>query len=198
MRGCEIRGFRWSDVDLLSDTLTIRKSKTAAGVRTIPLTRAALEVFIELRKRAELFGDVIPEHFIFARFKPVGRFDGKELRKCALRDLIQHSRSVAGKRHGALSQVRQDCRGLRFHDLRHHLITELCESGASEQTIKAIAGHVSQRMLDRYSHIRLDAKRQALEALAQARHVTSYDTKSGHSQPLSSQTTDSIGRRVRI
>ncbi len=43
--------------------------------------------------------------------------------------------------------------GLRFHDLRHHSITELAESGASEQTIKAIAGHVSQRMLDRYSHI---------------------------------------------
>jgi len=58
---------------------------------------------------------------------------------------------------------------LRFHDLRHHLITELCESGASEQTIKAIAGHVSQRMLDRYSHIRLDAKRQALEPLAPGR-----------------------------
>ena len=87
---------------------------------------------------------------------------------------------------------------IRFHDLRHHLITELCESGASEQTIKAIAGHVSQRMLDRYSHIRLDAKRQALEALAQDGDVTSYDTKSGHSQPLSSQTTDSNGRRVRI
>jgi integrase len=48
--------------------------------------------------------------------------------------------------------------GLRFHDLRHHSITELAESGASEQTIKAIAGHVSQRMLDRYSHIRLEAK----------------------------------------
>lgn len=33
--------------------------------------------------------------------------------------------------------------GLRFHDLRHHGITELCESGATEQTMKAIARHVS-------------------------------------------------------
>jgi len=39
-------------------------------------------------------------------------------------------------------------------------------SGANEQTIKAIAGHVSQRMLDRYSHIRLEAKRNAIEALS--------------------------------
>jgi integrase len=67
--------------------------------------------------------------------------------------------------------------GLRFHDLRHHAITELAESGASEQTIKAIAGHVSKRMLDRYSHIHLDAKRQALEVLGQGGHVTSYAQK---------------------
>ena len=56
--------------------------------------------------------------------------------------------------------------GLRFHDLRHHAITELAESGASEQTIMAIAGHVSRRMLERYSHIRLEAKRNALEVLS--------------------------------
>jgi integrase len=57
-------------------------------------------------------------------------------------------------------------KGLRFHDLRHHSITELAESSASEQTIKAIAGHVSERMLARYSHVRLEAKRGALEALS--------------------------------
>ena len=56
--------------------------------------------------------------------------------------------------------------GLRFHDLRHHAITELAESGASEQTIMAIAGHVSQRMLEHYSHIRRDAKRRALDGLS--------------------------------
>jgi len=56
--------------------------------------------------------------------------------------------------------------GLRFHDLRHHAITELAESGAPEQTIMAIAGHVSHRMLDRYSHVRLEAKRVAIEALS--------------------------------
>ena len=76
-------GLKWSDVDLVADTLTIRKSKTAAGVRTIPLTRVAFQVFVELRKRSELFGEVLPEHYIFARFKPVGRFDGKELQRDA-------------------------------------------------------------------------------------------------------------------
>jgi integrase len=56
-------------------------------------------------------------------------------------------------------------RGLRFHDLRHHAITELAELDLSDQTIMSIAGHVSREMLDHYSHIRLAAKRRALEAL---------------------------------
>jgi hypothetical protein len=77
-------------------------------------------------------------------------------------------------------------------------LRDIREALGLSQTIKSIACHVSQRMLDRYSHIRLDAKRQALEALAQGNHDTSYDTKSGHSQPLSSQVIESIGRRVRI
>jgi hypothetical protein len=56
--------------------------------------------------------------------------------------------------------------GLRFDDLRHHAITELAESGASQHTIMAIAGHISRRMLERYSHIGMEAKRAALEMLS--------------------------------
>src|SRR6516165_7664629 len=53
----------------------------------------------------------------------------------------------------------------RLHDSRHTLITELGESGASDQTIMDIAGHVSRQMLKHYSHIRMKAKREALEAV---------------------------------
>ena len=53
----------------------------------------------------------------------------------------------------------------RWHDTRHTLVTELAESGAGDQTIMDIAGHVSRQMLARYSHIRMEAKRKALEAI---------------------------------
>src|SRR5205085_7333055 len=66
----------------------------------------------------------------------------------------------------------------RFHDLRHHAITELAESCASEHTIVAIAGHVSRRMLERYSHIRLEAKRNALHALSRPKKE-GYGTNGG-------------------
>jgi hypothetical protein len=49
---------------------------------------------------------------------------------------------------------------------RHHAITELAESQVSDQTIMAIAGHVSQKMLARYSHVRSEARRQAVTALS--------------------------------
>ncbi len=37
----------------------------------------------------------------------------------------------------------------------------------SEETLKAPAGHVSKKMLERYSHIRKDAKRAAIASLEQ-------------------------------
>jgi integrase len=55
---------------------------------------------------------------------------------------------------------------LRFHDLRHTCITKLAESQASEQTLMSISGHVSRRMIEHYSHIRMEAKRAALDAIA--------------------------------
>jgi hypothetical protein len=40
----------------------------------------------------------------------------------------------------------------------------------------AIAGHVSRRMLERYSHVRMEAKRTAMEALAVSTKAAGYDT----------------------
>jgi hypothetical protein len=45
------------------------------------------------------------------------------------------------------------------------LITELAEGGVGDQTIMDIAGHVSRQMLKHYSHIRMQAKRDALESV---------------------------------
>jgi integrase len=66
--------------------------------------------------------------------------------------------------------------GFRFHDLRHCAITQLAEGGTSDSTIMAIAGHVSRRMLERYSHVRMEAKRTAMEALAVSTRTACYDT----------------------
>ena len=56
-------------------------------------------------------------------------------------------------------------RGLRFHDLRHQAITEMAEGGTSDATLMAVAGHISRRMLEHYRHVRMAAKRTALDKL---------------------------------
>ena len=66
--------------------------------------------------------------------------------------------------------------GFRFHDLRHTAITDLAENGAADLTIMGIAGHISPRMLERYSHARMKAKRQAIEALALSTKAAGYGT----------------------
>jgi len=65
-----------------------------------------------------------------------------------------------------LKKVKSALTGLRFHDLRHHAITELAKSQASDSTVMAIAGHVSPKMLAHYSHVRIQAKGTALNALS--------------------------------
>ena len=53
----------------------------------------------------------------------------------------------------------------RWHDLRHTVCTKMAEAGVPESTMLAIMGHMSRAMLARYSHIRMAAKREAVEAL---------------------------------
>jgi len=178
-RGCELKGLQWSDVDLFAKTLTIRKSKTDAGVRIVPLTDVAVSALGKLRRRAEGFGSVEPSHYVFAAFVPKFRLDGKRAVDGVVDyqitefDPKQHLKSWRSAWRTLTKKA--GLAGFRFHDLRHCAITQLAENGASDSTIMAIAGHVSKRMLERYSHVRMEAKRVALEALAQSTKTAGYD-----------------------
>jgi len=169
MRGCEIKALRWYDVDFLASTATIRKSKTEAGQRVIPLNEDALSAMRELYSRASAIQATQPDHYVFPACEN-GRFNPTTAQK-SWRSAWRSLRKAAG------------IPALRFHDLRHHAITELAESQASDATIMAIAGHVSRQMLEHYSHVRLDLKRRALEGLSTRRRNSKgkpvgYDTNS--------------------
>jgi integrase len=154
LRDKELRELRWQQIDLVhKKTLTVGKSKTAAGTgRVIPLNEtamAALEAHAAWYTRR--FGECRPEWFVFAF--------GKPLPKDPTRPITSFKT--------AWSKVRQKAgvKG-RWHDNRHTLVTELSESGAGDEVIMSIAGHVSRAMLSRYSHVRMEAKRRALDEIA--------------------------------
>ena len=175
-RGCELKGLQWSDVDLFARTLTIRKSKTAAGERMIPLTDVAISALARLRRRAEGFGAVEPFHYVFAAFVAKFSFNGKRIAGYNVKS-FDATRHVKGWRTAWRKLTKKaGLPGFRFHDLRHCAITQLAESGTPDSTIMAIAGHVSRRMLERYSHVRMEAKRNAMEALAVSTKTADYDT----------------------
>jgi integrase len=176
MRGCELKGLRWADINLFEHTLTIHKSKTTAGERRIPLTVGALQAVLNLRRRAGEHAPLEPSHFVFASFQTKFTFHGKRVVQVTIRN-FDPTRPVGSWRSAWRTLTKKaGLPGLRFHDLRHQVITELGESGASDSTIMAIAGHVSRRMLERYSHVRLEAKRNALGALSKQ---PGHDTQNG-------------------
>ncbi|HUQ73059.1 MAG TPA: hypothetical protein VM165_26250 [Planctomycetaceae bacterium] len=47
--------------------------------------------------------------------------------------------------------------------------------GVADHVLESISGHLSRRMLEHYSHIRIDAKRQALDALDAARRSPAHN-----------------------
>jgi integrase len=163
MRDHEIKRLRWRQVDLFERILTVGRSKTDAGTgRTIPLNAAAIH---SLAGWAERFPDRKREHFIFGACENA-RIDtaNPDYSK------IDPSRPIKSWRT-AWRRARKAAglSGFRFHDLRHTAITKLAESQASQasdQTIMSIAGHVSRAMLEHYSHIRMAAKRAALDSIS--------------------------------
>jgi integrase len=82
------------------------------------------------------------------------------------RQRIDASRPIKSWRSAWRAALKRAGLQSRFHDLRHTCITKLAEGQASEHTLMAIAGHVSRKMLEHYSHIRIEAKRAALDAIA--------------------------------
>ena len=80
----------------------------------------------------------------------------------------------------------------RWHDNRHTLVSELSESGAGDEVIMSIAGHVSRAMLSRYSHVRMEAKRRALDEIA-ARQRAADEKRNEASQKFLTETQPRAG-----
>jgi integrase len=201
MRGCEIKRLRWRDIDFLRRSVVIQTSKSEAGERLIPMNEGIEQIFLRLQERAKKFSGVESYHFVFPACEH-GNVDpsrGQKSFRTAWRNLTRAvqcpncrrfqkpRRLCSDKACGAdIHSLKSPLAGLRFHDLRHHAITELAESQVSDQTIMAIAGHVSQRMLARYSHVRTEARKRAVAALSakptgrwfQGDMDTGYDTTS--------------------
>jgi integrase len=157
----EIRNLRMRDIVLSGDyphMRVVEGAKNQHRVRDIPLNASAIWAIQELVKRAKELGAIEPGHFLLPHRAHKGYKDGKE---------PDPTRPAGGWRK-AWENLREAAGmpTLRLYDLRHHVITRLLEDeNVSERTVIEIAGHVSRQMLNRYSHIRMRTKKEALDGL---------------------------------
>jgi len=170
LRDKELRELRWQQVDLFDKkTLVVGKSKTAAGTgRVIPLNDTAVSAMEEHASwYLKRFGALRPDWFVF----PAGRGQPND-----------PTRPVSTLKT-AWTKARKNANVVgRWHDNRHTLVTELAESGAGDEVIMSIAGHVSRAMLSRYSHVRMEAKRYALDQIAVRQRDSDARRKNGVDQ----------------
>ena len=167
LRASELRSLTRRDLSLVWENgtihqgaLIVQKSKTDAGTgRLVPLTSracAVLSLWFSRFPNAEEGSYVFPRHRVGL---------GGDARKPYIWDIDLNQPIGEWKKAWRLAFEEAGVR-YRWHDCRHSFISRLAENPhVSEETIKSLAGHVSKRMLERYSHIRTQAKRDAIAVL---------------------------------
>ena len=142
------------------------KSKTEGGEgRVIPLSDTALACMKDWRAQ---FPDAKPHDFAFPteRYRQVPKEDGSgatvQVYAC------NPAKPIAGWKTAWTTARRNAGVACRWHDLRHTFISNMGENKVGEQTLMGMTGHLSRKMLERYSHTRMEAKREAVRTLDKA------------------------------
>jgi integrase len=125
-RAMEVRGLRWTDVDLKAGTITFRQTKNGE-VRAVPVRGEALSM---LKRRAKV-----------RRLDTALLFPGRK---------PQHPVEFRRSWGSALKQA--SIEHFRWHDLRHTAASYLAMSGCSPVEIAEMLGHKTLQMVRRYSH----------------------------------------------
>lgn len=151
MRSGEAKKLQWRHVDFQKGLISVPGTKTDAARRVIPMHPDLVQVLEQHRAwYVERFGEIRPEWFVF----PAGSPAPDNPRK-----------PVSDFKHGWETVREKSGVQCRMHDLRHTFISRLAESGVPEVTLMELAGHVSRSMMLRYSHPRIEARREAVKVI---------------------------------
>jgi integrase len=151
-RALETCSLEWRavDVDGEAPSVSVTTSKTSAGLRTLPLPRAAVEALKELRADAKKGAVYV--------------FPAEQGSKRA-----KHMHAESLSRAFARACARIGIAEASTHDLRRTCLSGLIELG-HESIAERIAGHVPRHVMGRHydRSARLDSMRAALEAWSEA------------------------------
>jgi integrase len=157
LSGCELRMLRLENVRLDQTPPIINvagEAKNKHRLRAVPLNDTALAAIREMLVIAHERGSVEPKHYLIAFRLKNGTYVPE-------RPASPYFIRTAFRAIGRACNLRW----VTPTNFRHQAITKLLESGAPDETVRAIAGHVSHRAMSYYSHIRIEAKKTALDRL---------------------------------
>ena len=154
LRASEIRGLRWSDVDLKSDTITVRRALTG-GHEVTPKSHHQRVIPSAGRLRALLDAASTKKKNPWA---PVATTEaGKLWGEWGLNQALKRA------------QARAERDGWSFHDLRHFFATELFRRGASAPVVQQLLGHADLATTQRYADMRAIERRPSRSSIAGGR-----------------------------
>ena len=174
----ELRGLRWGDVDFERSVIrvqqaysrrTLKRPKTGAGIRSVPLFPSAEAAMRELAARAFARGRFADDQLVFATERGTP-FDGSNFNHGVWSKALQ--RAGLGDWTTAIdgSGRRRWKNRYRFHDLRHTAVSRLVAEGADVKLVQAVAGHAKSSLtLDRYTHLTDERVREAAKRFDPAR-----------------------------
>jgi integrase len=166
LRNEELRLLHWRQIDFLREEITVGKSKTKGGEgRVLPLSDTALHCLCEWHGK---FPNAMPQHYVF----PSERY-GLHGAKGTFGGVVKVYDSdptipIAGWKSSWTTCRKAAGVKCRWHDMRHTFISRMGENRVADQTLLALAGQLSRKMLERYSHARNESKRAAVKLLDRA------------------------------
>lgn len=152
MRSGEASSLSWGQVSLMDKKITVGRAKTSSGTgRVIPINDELAHVLALHRVWfVNRFGEPTDEQYLFPFGHPVP---------------LDPSYHITDVKWGWKELRKNSGVHCRLHDLRHTFATGLAEAGVPESTMLALMGHMSRAMLERYSHIRMQAKVNAVATI---------------------------------
>jgi Phage integrase family len=150
LRWSEQSALQWQDVDLLSGTLTVARSKNGHQ-RTVPMNATVRSAFLDASLGRKSTDE--PDERVFPMaYRTVARVFDRSVRaaQAALRD--------AGKDASLLE-------GYTWHCNRHTFASRLVMAGVDMLTVQKPGGWRTLSMVQRYEHLAPDPLRAAVERL---------------------------------
>jgi integrase len=186
LRNEELRLLQWRQIDFLREEVMVGKSKTSGGEgRIVPLSDTALRCLKDWRGQ---FPNAVPEHSVFPSERyglhgAKGTFGGE----VKVYEFTPETPIAGWKSSWTTCRklAKIDC---RWHDMRHTFISRMGENRVADQTLLALAGQLSRKVLERYSHARNESKRAAVKML----DIPSEQNASPQSPPQSEEVISAV------